>query len=186
MSSNRRTQASTSIVVLTLAFLTYRNPSFLYPALSKYHSDSGFIHLFNQGRLMMKFASDGCDIVGRWRVESRFQWSARCSFTLPAPAKRRSSGKSRLSLADTRNEPETPPQNVNLAPLTMSSSFLPLLQLDTDLVRTYHSSPPDKTPSDRFLRSGRACLGNRLTNGVETTTIAQSRSCGASQQEGKR
>ena len=46
--------------------IPYLNPSFRYPALSKYHSDSGFIHLFNHGRLMMKPASEGCDIFEGW------------------------------------------------------------------------------------------------------------------------
>lgn len=53
-----------------LPCMSYLNPSLRYPALSKYHSDSGCIHLLSHGRLMMKLASDGCDIFGSQEGES--------------------------------------------------------------------------------------------------------------------
>lgn len=37
----------------------YLNPSFRYPAAFLYQFASGTIHLFNHGRLMMKFANEG-------------------------------------------------------------------------------------------------------------------------------
>lgn len=40
----------------------YLNPSFRYPALSKYHLDSGSIHRRSHGRLTMKLAKDGVDM----------------------------------------------------------------------------------------------------------------------------
>lgn len=41
----------------------YLNPSFRYPALSKYHLDSGSIHRRSHGRLMMKLVKEGVDMV---------------------------------------------------------------------------------------------------------------------------
>jgi len=43
--------------------MTYLRPSLRYPALSKYHSDSGFIQRMSHGRLMMYGARVGCDMV---------------------------------------------------------------------------------------------------------------------------
>lgn len=40
----------------------YLKPSFRYPALSKYHLDSGSIHRRSHGRLTMKLAKDGVDM----------------------------------------------------------------------------------------------------------------------------
>jgi len=42
--------------------LPYLRPSFLYPALSKYHLLSGFIQRISQGRFMMYGAREGCDM----------------------------------------------------------------------------------------------------------------------------
>ena len=42
---------------------TYLRPSFLYPAASEYQLARGVIHLFNHGRLMMKFVREGCDML---------------------------------------------------------------------------------------------------------------------------
>ena len=48
----------------------YLNPSFLYPAASAYQLAKGFIHRFNQGRLMMKFVREGADILnGRLKLD---------------------------------------------------------------------------------------------------------------------
>lgn len=41
----------------------YLSPNLRYPALSMYQFDRGCIHLRSHGRLMMKGASDGCDIL---------------------------------------------------------------------------------------------------------------------------
>lgn len=43
--------------------LPYLRPSFLYPALSKYHLLSGWAQRISQGRFMMYGASEGCDMA---------------------------------------------------------------------------------------------------------------------------
>jgi hypothetical protein len=48
---------------------TYRRPNLRYPALSRYHSESGFIQRWSQGRLRMKGASEGVDMIARCEVE---------------------------------------------------------------------------------------------------------------------
>jgi hypothetical protein len=47
----------------SLARAAYLNPSFLYPAAFRYQLESGFIHFFSHGRLLMKGARDGADMV---------------------------------------------------------------------------------------------------------------------------
>lgn len=48
--------------------VSYFSPSFLYPALSKYHCDSGFIQRCSQGRFMMYGASDGVVMLAGLQV----------------------------------------------------------------------------------------------------------------------
>jgi hypothetical protein len=41
----------------------YLNPNLRYPALSKYHLESGFIHFCSHGRFMINGARDGTDMM---------------------------------------------------------------------------------------------------------------------------
>ena len=52
-----------SLALLQAEYRSYLNPSFLYPAASLYHFDMGTIHRDSHGRLMMKLASEGTDIL---------------------------------------------------------------------------------------------------------------------------
>lgn len=52
-----------AVGVLPLPF-AYLRPSFLYPEASVYQLAIGVIHLFNHGRLTMKFVREGCDMLG--------------------------------------------------------------------------------------------------------------------------
>lgn len=49
--------------VLILSTVTYFNPSFLYPAAFVYHLEIGSNTRYSHGRLMIKLAKCGADIV---------------------------------------------------------------------------------------------------------------------------
>lgn len=59
-------RASTAIASCAIhpCAMTYRSPSFRYPALSKYHLLSGAIHFCSHGRFMIYGAREGTDMVG--------------------------------------------------------------------------------------------------------------------------